>query len=1030
MPQSTSWWVFVSAFASLLVLLLPPSVGGPARPDDDIDRPSSGPGEPWLSQAERLSASWRASEKRRAIELFQKVLALAREKGDAALEVKASVRLGDLHRALGSIRESLRFYDRALAGSAESPKIRVEAELGISSALLQLDDFEGGLSHARRALEMSRALAERRLEVAALIAVGVAHYNARDLHQALAVLESTLDLSRTGGNERAYVESALNLGYAYGDLSEEWRAIGAFERAIDVSRGLKDRSLEAMALLGLGHAYSKIGEKQHAMELYHQARPVLEEMDDPYMSASFYTGMGYLYDELGDVPSARVFYTRALRLNEAVGSLYGRAGNLVHLGRVEEPEEALASFRDALSALRLLGEKRIESVVLGEIGEIQDSLGQEQEALKNYELALTLCRRHGYEREEAEIQNRIGAVDLRRGRLARARRRFRRALEFSRKTESPFVESRALLFLARVERASMRFDEALEQAGKALELVDTLRTKISSHRLRASYVASVYELHAFHVDLLMDLHERRPGAGFGEQAFVAAERAKARSLMEMLSDSRSYVGSDGSLLEYEAQLEARVQREAAAHTDRGPPDQMTIALESSDSLRELLAELDRVRSLLSDRQSARKPIASAKLVGIGELQHELLDDQTGVLAYFLGERASYLWVITRSRVAVHFLPPRSRLESEVRNLHGLLAAQERHPGETAKQHHAHAQESDRSYWRAASSLSETLVGPAMGDLAGMERLLVAGDGVLHRLPFSALPIPGGSSWDAPAPLVARFEVVRLPSVSTLEVLEERRQSRMVRNKKLAVLADPVLDERDPRLPQSVSGRHSSRISVPAFPPSEPLDRIQALVKDDLERGGEMPRLLSTRLEAKRILELVPSGEKLEALGFDASRALVTSGELSAYEVVHFATHGILDVELPELSGIVLSLFDAEGQRQNGFLRLHDIYELDLPVRLVVLSACSTGLGKDVRGEGLVGLVGGFLSTGAQGVIASYWQVDDEATGELMSRFYRQFFERGLQPSKALRLAQTSMWSEKRWFSPRFWGAFELQGDWR
>jgi CHAT domain-containing protein len=267
-------------------------------------------------------------------------------------------------------------------------------------------------------------------------------------------------------------------------------------------------------------------------------------------------------------------------------------------------------------------------------------------------------------------------------------------------------------------------------------------------------------------------------------------------------------------------------------------------------------------------------------------------------------------------------------------------------------------------------------------------------------------------------------------VSTLEVLEERRQSRMVRNKKLAVLADPVLDERDPRLPQSVSGRHSSRISVPAFPPSEPLDRIQALVKDDLERGGEMPRLLSTRLEAKRILELVPSGEKLEALGFDASRALVTSGELSAYEVVHFATHGILDVELPELSGIVLSLFDAEGQRQNGFLRLHDIYELDLPVRLVVLSACSTGLGKDVRGEGLVGLVGGFLSTGAQGVIASYWQVDDEATGELMSRFYRQFFERGLQPSKALRLAQTSMWSEKRWFSPRFWGAFELQGDWR
>jgi len=191
----------------------------------------------------------------------------------------------------------------------------------------------------------------------------------------------------------------------------------------------------------------------------------------------------------------------------------------------------------------------------------------------------------------------------------------------------------------------------------------------------------------------------------------------------------------------------------------------------------------------------------------------------------------------------------------------------------------------------------------------------------------------------------------------------------------------------------------------------------------------MPRLLSTREEAKRILDLVPEGQGLEALGFDANLGLVGSGELANYEVVHFATHGIVNSEQPELSGIVLSLFDPEGNGEKGFLRLHDIYDLKLPVRLVVLSACGTGVGKEFRGEGLIGLVGGFLSSGTQGVVASYWDVDDEATAELMSRFYRHLFVEGFSPSRSLQKAQSSMWSEKGWLSPELWGAFELHGVW-
>jgi CHAT domain-containing protein len=195
-------------------------------------------------------------------------------------------------------------------------------------------------------------------------------------------------------------------------------------------------------------------------------------------------------------------------------------------------------------------------------------------------------------------------------------------------------------------------------------------------------------------------------------------------------------------------------------------------------------------------------------------------------------------------------------------------------------------------------------------------------------------------------------------------------------------------------------------------------------------GGSIPRLMASREEAEAIMRLAPPGAGLEAVGFDASRAIATSPELGKYRIVHFATHGLLNSEHPELSGVVLSLVDQQGQPVNGFLRLHDIYNLNLPADLVVLSACNTGLGKDVRGEGLIGLTRGFMYAGASGVMASLWKVDDEATAELMKHFYSGMLKDGLPPAAALRQAQMTMLKQKRWNSPYYWAAFVLQGEYR
>ena len=191
-----------------------------------------------------------------------------------------------------------------------------------------------------------------------------------------------------------------------------------------------------------------------------------------------------------------------------------------------------------------------------------------------------------------------------------------------------------------------------------------------------------------------------------------------------------------------------------------------------------------------------------------------------------------------------------------------------------------------------------------------------------------------------------------------------------------------------------------------------------------------PGVMFDTPEADRILAVAPAGSNLRAVDFRANRSIATSGELSNYRYVHFATHGYLDTSRAGLSAIVLSLVDEQGKPQDGFLRTHDIYNLKLPAELVVLSACETGLGKDVKGEGLEGLMRGFMYAGARRVVVSLWNVNDKATAGLMQQLYVGMLKNKKTPAAALRAAQIEMLKVKQWQSPYYWAAFVMQGEWR
>jgi len=400
-----------------------------------------------------------------------------------------------------------------------------------------------------------------------------------------------------------------------------------------------------------------------------------------------------------------------------------------------------------------------------------------------------------------------------------------------------------------------------------------------------------------------------------------------------------------------------------------------------------------------------------------------LDADTLLLEYRLGDNRSYLWAVTPSSLKSFSLPGRKQIEDTARRVYDLLTARNLRPKfETLAERRARITNADAEYPRAATRLAEMVLAPA-AELLGTKRLVIVSDGALQYVSFAALPLPHSSRSREFVPLLVKHEIVDVPSASTLAVLRRESSRRKEPLKQLAIIADPVFDKNDERVKNNkVRTKEVTQI-----------ERGDDLLRSARETGFDniagIPRLLFTRREATEIAGLVPAAQRKVSLDFAANRDTAQSSELAQYRYVHFATHGLLNTSHPELSGLILSLVDEQGDEQDGFLRSFEVYNLHLNADMVVLSGCRTGLGKEIRGEGLLGLTRGFMYAGAQRVLVSLWSASDEATAELMAQTYRGMLgQTRLRTATALRSAQLKMMQDRRWHAPYYWAAFVLRGE--
>jgi CHAT domain-containing protein/predicted negative regulator of RcsB-dependent stress response len=776
--------------------------------------------------------------------------------------------------------------------------------------------------------------------------------------------------------------------------------------------------------------HSILGEEQLALTLHKQALEYFRAIGNQQGEAASLNGVASAYLDLNEYQAAFDNYSAALRLYEAIGNRDFVALNNFLVGKVlyqrGEIDRALTYYRKSLDLSRKVGDRVVEAHALKGFATIYFARGDVQNALAQFGAALKVYRQLGNRRSQAYVLNDIGHIYSSSGDVPRSLASYQQALPLMRETSDRHGEALTLFNLARAERERGNLTTALSLIENSIAISESMRTMIRNSQLRTSYFASVHQQYELNIDVLMRLHAQHPEKGYAVAALVASERARARSLLDSLLKEKLEPKSSlpADLLPREQELlqaldekaEYQTRLLAGKHTSEE-------AEQASQEIRALTIEYQDVRSRLREQSPRYATLTQPGELRAEDLQRIVKDDNTILLEFALGNERSYLWAVSGSEIASYELPDRTTIETLARRVYDLLTMRQT-LGEQPSPNDAEVlRKADEEYLQQSAELSRILLGP-VSDRLGSKRLLIVRDGFLQSIPFDALPTPAPSVSAEPELLLSKHEIVCLPSALTLAALRNEKNPAGGATKTIAVIADPVFDREDPRV---LAVSPDSSASVKGDDDGIYLSRA---LRDFGESNGKpiISRLPSTLREANAIMALTPPGEGMIASGFAASKDLIASDTLRDYRIIHFATHGLLNSEQPELSGVILSLVDERGNRRKGFLSLHDIYNLELPTDLVVLSACRTGLGKNVQGEGVIGLTSGFMYTGAKSVIASLWKVDDDATAELMSHFYSALLKDRLPPAAALKTAKLKMQKQERWHAPFYWAAFVLQGE--
>ena len=912
----------------------------------------------------------------------------------------------------------------------------------IAELYLKLCEFDTALKESQKSLEIARSIgsAEGRLLIDTLTLAARIHINRTESLTALSLASEAYDRSRELGYRNGEAESQTQLADAYFELDRRNEAAASNDQALGIYRELQDKHGEAYSLVMVGDllmmsdkpAQASVafknaefiwrelgdpvelatalvdqnflairqGQWQNALALLDEAQTLLVEKEaEPYLAAKIANSFGEIYEAYGQLDTALSYFSESLsHFRDVAHDVKGTitAGNKV--GRVQASlgnfDEAKQQIQQSLAAAIVTDNALTIGTCHEDLGRVWLDAGSYESARLEFLSAISYYTKSKSDRPLARANMYLGQTEYLLGNLAAAGGAYEKALRFFTNT-SDYTNEAALRFgLGKLALQQGRPDKAAEDLRRSIELTERLRENASSKDLRSSFLHSVHDRYETYVEWLMTRYAADRNKRYAVEAFETAEAGRARALLDSLYGYQRELRqpSDPLLLLEEEKLQNEEQRlvderdRLASHggteKERGEVEQQ---------LREVRTQVETLEARIKSSAKFNDLLRPSPL-SYERIRTEITDSQTSLLSYSLGSGKSFAWVVSKDGLDTYELANKKAIEDVATKLIELLKSPPRN-------------ESEQSQLQTAiDDLSRLVVQPLSAKLQ-TPRLIVVADGILHYVPFQILK----TSASTQEPMISRFDIVDAPSASALAIVRRERMRRQPGSKLLVGFGDAVFSS--DYAPQSIKF---------ATEASEERSKGSSRFRD-------LPRLFYAKRELRAIGELA-SNDSAFYEEYNATRDKFLSVDLSQFRILHVVTHGVLDDQQPELSGLVLSLVDGNARPIDGFVSLADIYKLRAPVDLVVLSACHTALGQRLRGEGLIGLTRGFMYAGASGVVASLWKVDDRATAELMKYFYSNMLQHGMGPAAALRAAQNQIRSQPKWSSPYYWAGFTFQGD--
>lgn len=953
----------------------------------------------WSNAEDTYTREWTRESVLEGVAFFIKSAGARRSSGHLEESADSLLRAGELSTILNQKDNAERYFNEACLmakkGNYRRGSIRCLAELSLAELI------KGNFPASKRYIDAAHQIAGDEEDDALLFARAEYLYYQRDSKSSIALLRRAIDIARSGGNLHLESKYMRSLGYALLVVEDGEAAIESFGRSLALAEHIGDKRQITFGQIALGFAYSNYRSNLEALRSYEAAESSFPDEVDAIEKASLYNGLGRIYEDFGDWKQSLEYRKKALELFQNNDDRLGVTNTLPSIAVLsarinpEDVEGNKERFAFAYQKAKGSSDHHQGAVVLFELGNYLSRGHDLNGALRAYENAMKYFSTVNDVRKIAAIKAGQAKIDATMGRFSDAREKVLSALLITREIKDRFGEAQNLASIAKIEHATGDHSNALRFITESLALTETLYSDVPNAGLQRSFLSEAYERYELLIELLMrdSMDECRTDC---LRALQLAERVRARTLSETLQFINVYDHrKDGPSSENE------IRRQLSANAD---------LLERSDDEAKVGVDAEKIQSRIADLEReldkilARKKLDNAEVAYIWdrpEFEMEWFSrnfENTVLLEFAQGSKGSFLWVLDQGRLTASQLPPREVIETQIERLRRTIPLK--------------WEDRDRpnEYQNEAKELSKMLLGSVADKLTG-KRLIVIADGRLQYFPIGALPWPGPNSNE---PILASNEVVYAPSASVLQLIRSL-APREDPKRDLLVFSDPVFSPDDTRL--------TERDVEPG-----PMDSSLGMLRSgrSLDR---LARLLESEAEGKAIAQTVGGFATDIRSGFNANRETVLNAELSNYRMLHFATHGLIEETRPESSGIVLSLYSETGQKNDGgFIRIQDVYGMRLNSDLVVLSACETGIGKDVRGEGLMSLTNAFLQAGSKTVVSSLWKVDDAATKELMTEFYRGLAEDGLTVSAALRQAQMKLYNDPRYSSPFYWAAFTVHGD--